>query len=70
MEINIGMTREGFRKLANEINAQLAIPLGCVEVERYVEHNGSGPELKLVLSDDDMSGDHITSPDAAYWEQM
>lgn len=69
MDINIGMTREGLRKLADEIIEQFDSEQG-IEVERYIEHNGSGPELKLVLNNDDMEGDHIASPDTAYWEQF
>lgn len=69
MEISIGMTREGFAKLSAEINNQLDTQAG-VEVVRCVQHNGYGPDLRLVLSNDDMEGDHIPSPDTMLWEQF
>ncbi len=63
MEINLGLTTAGLRKLADEINA--ACDEGTVEVTRYFEPNGPGQELTVVFNNDDMDD---RPENAAFWE--
>lgn len=69
MELDIGMSCEGLRKLANDIL------LECdrrgsrnIEVVRRVEANDSGPELRLAFTNDDMEDRDDVSEGTAYWE--
>lgn len=73
MEISIGMTREGLRRLAAEIVTQCDLHSEDegIEITRRIEHNdGTDPGLTLVLGNTDMEGDHVMSPDTALWEQF
>lgn len=71
MEIEVGMTRSGLRKLADRILAECDTHHDDqgIEVLIVAEHNGRGPSLTIRLSNEDMEGDHIPSPDSAYWEE-
>jgi hypothetical protein len=71
MNISIGMTRVGFRKLAEDILRQLnESPAPGIEVRIEAEHNGYGSRRTFVLNNDDMQGDHIPNPDVVYWEEV
>jgi hypothetical protein len=70
MELCIGMSRAGLRKLAKEILVQCdeTNPAVAVEIVRYIEANGRGPEMTLLLSTDDMEDRDDVTEDTAYWE--
>jgi hypothetical protein len=73
MELDIGMSREGLRKLANEILAECDRNPGApsdVEIVRYVKANGPGPELVLTFSNDDMEDRDDITEDTAFWEMQ
>jgi hypothetical protein len=68
MELDIGMTRVGLRKLAHDILAQCESK-GTVEVVRYITANRTGePELTLTLNNQDMEDRDDIREDTAYWD--
>jgi hypothetical protein len=68
MELEIGMTRVGLRKLAHDILAQCESK-GTVEVIRYITPNRTGDsELTLTLGNTDMEDREDIHEDTAYWD--
>lgn len=70
-EIYIGMTREGMRKLAENIVAECDRDNAgeVIEVSFEAEHNGSEQSLRITFNNDDMEREPALSPDTAYWER-
>jgi hypothetical protein len=70
MDLDIGMSREGLRKLANDILAECnrESAVQGIEIVRYIQANGRGPELTLTFNNNDMEDRDDVTEDTAYWE--